>query len=105
MSDNRLTNAQLVEEVINEYMRAPLNTYYKNIILQRLQAGKYIDPHEGCRKDMERMRNTIADLKCCGNCANFDDYGCKLCEEGGKAPNELCDEWIWDNLASKERKA
>jgi recombinational DNA repair protein RecR len=46
----------------------------------------------------------IADLQCCGNCANFDDYGCKLCEEGGRAPNELCDEWIWDKLYNKDRR-
>ena len=57
------------------------------------------------KEKVERLKAENANLKCCGNCAQFDDYGCKLREEGGAAPAEVCDEWVSDKLTAKERKS
>lgn len=49
------------------------------------------------------------DLKCCGNCQNYQDMvtnkGCEALKKGiDVIPNAVCDNWINDNYMKISRK-
>ena len=51
---------------------------------------------------------TVDDLKCCGNCYNFDDhnynsrYFCWI--NNSDIPSNVCDQWKFDGLIKEDRK-